>query len=57
MKTDAADLTQLARTQEARVDKLEADVGRLKYEGQTLRTNSAELRALISKLSKEVSQF
>ncbi|KAG7313611.1 hypothetical protein JYU34_000767 [Plutella xylostella] len=56
MKTDASDLTQLARTQEARVDKLEADVGRLKYEGQTLRANSAELRALISKLSKELKK-
>lgn len=52
--TETADLAQLARTQETRIDKLDGEVGRLKYEGQQYRNMLAELRAHFSKISKEV---
>lgn len=51
---ETSDLVQLARTQEARVDKLDNEVGRLKYEGRQLRTMLAEQRSHIGKLSKEL---
>lgn len=52
---ETSDLAQLARTQEARIDKLDNEVGRIKYEEQQLRTMVAEQRTHISKLAKEVS--
>ncbi|XP_045784637.1 protein scabrous-like [Maniola jurtina] len=52
--SEARDLSHLARTQEARVDKLDGEVGRLKYEGQEMRSVAAQLRAHFGKLSKEV---
>ncbi|XP_047041050.1 protein scabrous-like [Helicoverpa zea] len=52
--SETSDLAQLARTQEARIDKLDSEVGRMKYEGQQMRTLIAEQRTHISKLSKEV---
>ncbi|CAH0703442.1 unnamed protein product [Spodoptera exigua] len=51
---ETSDLAQLARTQEARIDKLDSEVGRMKYEGQQMRTVIAEQRTHINKLSKEV---
>ncbi|CAK1588286.1 unnamed protein product [Parnassius mnemosyne] len=51
---ETSDLAQLARTHEARVDKLDSDVGRLKYEGQQIRTTIAEIKTHYSKLSKEI---
>lgn len=53
--TETSDLAQLARTQEARLDKMDNEVGRLKYEGQQMRSTVAELRTHVSKLVKEVS--
>ncbi|XP_072931133.1 protein scabrous [Epargyreus clarus] len=52
--TETSDLAHLARTQEARVDKLDSEVGRLKYEGQQMRNMVAEVRSHFAKLSKEV---
>uniref|UniRef100_A0A2A4JSI9 Fibrinogen C-terminal domain-containing protein n=3 Tax=Heliothis virescens TaxID=7102 RepID=A0A2A4JSI9_HELVI len=52
--SETSDLAQLARTQEARIDKLDSEVGRMKYEGQQMRTLIAEQRTHISKLTKEV---
>lgn len=52
---ETADLAQLTRTQEARVDKLDSEVGRIKYDSQQMRSMIAEQRNHISKLSKEVS--
>ncbi|CAG4962293.1 unnamed protein product [Parnassius apollo] len=51
---ETSDLAQLARTHEARVDKLDSDVGRLKYEGQQIRSTIAEIKTHYSKLSKEI---
>ncbi|XP_026727806.1 protein scabrous [Trichoplusia ni] len=51
---ETSDLAQLARTQEARIDKLDNEVGRIKYEEQQMRTMVAEQRTHISKLAKEV---
>ncbi|KAJ8737084.1 hypothetical protein PYW07_000355 [Mythimna separata] len=51
---ETSDLAQLARTQEARIDKLDSEVGRMKYEGQQMRTMIAEQRNHIGKLSKEI---
>lgn len=55
--TETADLAQLARTQEARVDKLDNEVGRLKYDQQQAHSMIAELRKNFNKLSREVSYF
>ncbi|XP_012549036.2 protein scabrous [Bombyx mori] len=52
--TETSDLAQLARTQEARLDKMDNEVGRLKYEGQQMRSTVAELRTHVSKLVKEM---
>ncbi|KAJ0183744.1 hypothetical protein K1T71_000167 [Dendrolimus kikuchii] len=52
--TENTDLAQLARTQEARVDKLDNEVGRLKHEGRQLRSMIAEQRSHIGKLVKEI---
>ena len=53
---ETSDLAQMARTQEARIDKLDSEVGRMKYEGQQMRTMIAEQRSHLGKLSKEVSR-
>nr|XP_034839125.1 protein scabrous-like [Maniola hyperantus] len=52
--SEARDSSHLARTQEARVDKLDGEVERLKYEGQEMRSTAAQLRTHFGKLSKEV---
>ncbi|XP_068633713.1 protein scabrous [Battus philenor] len=51
---ETSDLAHLARTHEARVDKLDSNVSRLKYENQQLRSNVAGVKLLYSKLAKEV---
>lgn len=51
---ETSDIVQLAHTQETRIDKLDKDVGRIKYEGQQFRTTLAELRVHFGKLSKEL---
>ncbi|XP_013184958.1 protein scabrous [Amyelois transitella] len=51
---ETTDLAQMARTQEARVDKLNSEVGQLKYEGQQMRTMWSEVRAHVGKLAKEI---
>lgn len=51
---ETSDLAQLTRTQEARVDKMDNEVGRLKYESQQMRSMLADLRGQLNKLSKEV---
>lgn len=48
------DLTKLARTQEARVDNMDREIGRLKLEGQQMRSVTAHLRSHFGKLAKEV---
>ncbi|OWR50412.1 protein scabrous [Danaus plexippus] len=52
--SENTDLAQLARTQEARVDKLDSEVGRLKYDSQEIRGMVAEIRSQVAKLSKEI---
>ncbi|XP_050360543.1 protein scabrous [Nymphalis io] len=52
--SEATDLTQLARTQEARVDNLDREMGRLKLEGQQMRSVTAHLRTHFGKLTKEL---
>lgn len=52
---ETSDLAQLARTQEARVDKMDNEVGRLKYETQQMRGMLADLRSQVGKVVKEVS--
>jgi hypothetical protein len=52
---ETSDLVQLARTQESRVDKLDNEVGRLKYDGQQTRGAIAEIRSQFGKVAKEVS--
>ncbi|XP_026490105.2 protein scabrous [Vanessa tameamea] len=52
--SEATDLTQLARTQEARVDNLDREMGRLKLEGQQMRSMTAHLRTHFGKLTKEL---
>lgn len=54
---ETSDLAQLARTQEARVDKLDNELGRVKYETQQMRSMMADLRNQFSKMAKEVSDF
>ncbi|XP_059059920.1 protein scabrous-like [Achroia grisella] len=51
---ETADLAQLARTQEARLDKLDSEVSRLKYEGQPIKNAIAQLKTRVAKLDKEV---
>ncbi|XP_038216799.1 protein scabrous [Zerene cesonia] len=52
--TEASDLVQLTKTQETRIDKLDSEVGRLKYENQQMRGMIAQLRTQVGKLSKEL---
>lgn len=52
--SENTNLAQLGRTQEARIDKLDNEVGRLKYDQQQCHTLIAELRNHFNKLSKEV---
>lgn len=52
---ETSDLAQLARTHEARVDKLDSNVSRLKYESQQFRSMLAEVKSNHAKLAKEVS--
>ncbi|XP_053624394.1 protein scabrous [Plodia interpunctella] len=51
---ETSDLAKLARTQEARVDKLDGEVGRLRYEGQQMRAMIAEVRGHVAKITKEM---
>ncbi|KAL0852261.1 hypothetical protein ABMA28_000471 [Loxostege sticticalis] len=51
---ETSDLAQLARTQEARVDKMDNEVGRLKYETQQMRGMLADLRSQVGKVVKEM---
>ncbi|XP_041987573.1 protein scabrous-like [Aricia agestis] len=51
---ETSDLAQLTRTQEARVDKLDSEVGRLKYEGQQMRAMLSQMRNHVGKLAKEM---
>ncbi|XP_026761383.1 protein scabrous [Galleria mellonella] len=51
---ETSDLAQLARTQETRLDKLDSEVSRLKYEGQQMRNTMAEIRSHVAKLTKEL---
>ncbi|KAL4717445.1 hypothetical protein ACJJTC_000594 [Scirpophaga incertulas] len=55
--TETTDLAQFARTQEARIDKLDNEAGRLKHEGQQLRGMMAGLRTEFGKLSKELKSL
>ncbi|KAG6442848.1 protein scabrous [Manduca sexta] len=52
--SETSDLAQLARTQETRVDKLDCAAGRLKYEGQQMRSAVAEIRTHVAKMAKEL---
>ncbi|XP_013179528.1 PREDICTED: protein scabrous-like [Papilio xuthus] len=51
---ETSDLAQLARTHEARVDKLDSNVSRLKYESQQFRSMLAEVKSNHAKLAKEI---
>lgn len=51
---EAKDMVQLARTQEARVDKLDGELNRIKYEHQQMRTAMVDLKNTLRKVSKEV---
>ncbi|XP_028177639.1 protein scabrous isoform X1 [Ostrinia furnacalis] len=52
-----SDLAQLARTQEARVDKMDNELSRIKFDVTQMRGMVADLRGQLGKVAKEVSHL